>query len=113
MSGRKQATGSVVSCDTHHFAEVTWQVGPLWVVEDTVVPAPGPTGVGHHSQYAKLTGRLERQDSSKDLGARGNMDACLGEVASEGAGKDESAFLSKARWHRPIILELWRLRQNC
>lgn len=98
MSGRRQATGSVVSCDTHHFAEVMWQVGPLWVVQDTVVPAPAPSGVGHHSQHTKLTGRLERQDSSKDLGARGDMDACLGEDASEGAGKHKSAFLSKAQW---------------
>lgn len=44
---------------THHFAEVTRQVGPLRVVEDAIVPAPDATALGDHAQQAELTGHLK------------------------------------------------------
>lgn len=49
---------------THRFAEVVWQVGPLWVVEDAVVFASGAPCLGDHVHHAVLTGYLERQGSS-------------------------------------------------
>lgn len=57
---------SVAQCDTHHFVEVMRQVGPLRVVEDAVVSAPGPTGLGHHAQHAELAGHLQQQGSLRD-----------------------------------------------
>lgn len=44
--------------NTHSLAEVMWQVGPLWVVEDAVVFAFGAPSLRNHVYHAILTGHL-------------------------------------------------------
>lgn len=62
MVGEPRGEGSQhkAACWTHRFAEVMWQVGPLWVVEDAVVFAFGATGLRYHMDHAILTGHLDR-----------------------------------------------------
>lgn len=50
---------------THRFAKVMRQVGPLWVVENTVVFAFGAPRLRDHVHHAVLTGHLERQGSGQ------------------------------------------------
>lgn len=50
---------------THRFAKVMWQVGPLRIVENTVVFAFAAPRLGDHVHHAILTGHLERQGSGQ------------------------------------------------
>lgn len=59
--GTELSRAQVSKLQKRHFVEVMRQVGPLWVVKDAVVPAPGPTALGHNSQYTELTGHLGRE----------------------------------------------------